>query len=417
MPPFRSSLLKSLPGFAALAVVLAAACLLGWAAWRRAGLLDESGTVTAEELHDDEWLGAHHDELLGGLLDLAEWDPVAPEVGKGEETSAPANIDGRRGVLWTGWYANGVKWYEHEYVEDKQHGKQVEWDERGQKVLEAHWRDGYLHGRRTRWLSSGQIAEDATYARCRLHGGYRTWHRGGQALVEAEFRDGLRQGPFACWYPNGTVCCRANFAEDRLDGVWQEWDAAGQTVRRKEYRGGVLVEESPAPSREPFAYPGALGSRDFALILAQGSDWHGYNTLRVNAAGRCEYRYFVASAHVEGGSVSNGPDWRRADFQLTGEEQRWLREAIGVADVFGHGDQYINKKIADGTQWVVRLRADGKAKQIYCSNQFPDALRKLSRTLRGQVMAPHQMEVVTATRFEGKAQSPAEEAWPEDPGN
>jgi hypothetical protein len=105
--------------------------------------------------------------------------------------------------------------------------------------------------------------------------------------------------------------------------------------------------------------------------------------------------------------------WRKAEFQLSDEIHRQLRDALRVSDLFGLDDQYIEKRVADGTQWVARLRTGDQEKEVFCDNKFPVRLRTLSRTLRDQVMASHKMEILTATRCKEDRKS-AHEGWLED---
>jgi hypothetical protein len=382
--------------------LLLAGLLLAWAVWRR-WLPEGYGTLFA---------GGSDDELLGDLLDLTERDSVARLTSPARETSEEVDIDGRAGKLCLGWQSNGKPCYEKRWVGDRQHGREVWWDERGQIAEEMHWKDGCLHGRYTRWYANGKKAEEAGYDRFRLHGTHRTWHRDGTRASEISYRDGLREGEFTVWHPNGAARCRTSFKKDRLHGPWKEWDAEGNLVTHAEYRDGVCTTRTPNWGQEP----GSLGSTDFALVLAQGSGWHGFNVLRVSAAGRCEFRYFFTSKQVstDRGEVYITQVWRKAGFQLSDQEQQRLRNALKAADVFGLKDEYIDERIADGTQWIVRLRAGGRQKRVYLSNRFPERLRQLSRSIREQVMAPHRMELVTATRVAVGRVSPDEEAWPED---
>jgi antitoxin component YwqK of YwqJK toxin-antitoxin module len=369
----------------------------------------------------------NEDELLGGrLLDTTDWAPFSPTAARGEHTTERVEIDGRPGKRERGWYVNGKPEYEEEWVGDKHHGREVWWDEQGQKVKEQHWKDGYLQGRSTPWYPDGTMAEDAPYERYHLHGTHRTWYRNGQERCRTEYGQGLRHGEFLAWYPSGVKQCQASFKNDRLDGEWQTWDADGKSVKRVEYRGGVAVSPAPADPGEPLAYPGPLGARDFAFILAQGSGWHGYDTLRVSARGKCEFYYFFTAPQVASvgdarlglrqGDLYHSPVWRKAEFRLSNELQRQLRDALRTADLFGMQDQYIDRQVADGTQWVLRLRTEGREKRISCSNTFPEPLRQLSRALRDSVMAPHVMELLTATRIEEDGYNPDKDGWLEDGG-
>jgi hypothetical protein len=138
----------------------------------------------------------------------------------------------------------------------------------------------------------------------------------------------------------------------------------------------------------------------------------------VSAAGWCEFRYFVRTRADDGrvnlpeGEVYSKRLWRQAGFQLTAEMQRGLRDAVAAADFPGLDDQYIDKRVFDGPRWVARLRAGGQEKEVLCCHRFPAPVRTLSRTLRDLVMAPHKMEVVTATRCEENRRFHLE-GWPE----
>ena len=151
-----------------------------------------------------------------------------------------------------------------------------------------------------------------------------------------------------------------------------------------------------------------MGAADFSFVLGQGSGWHGYNTLRVSASGRCECRYHVVE--IDAGNVRRQA-WRKAEFRLTAEIQRQVRASLEAADFFGLDSQYINRRIADGTQRPIALRASDQEKRIYCSNTFPEALRKLSRAIREQIVVLHRLELVTATRLENGRYNPEKDGW------
>jgi antitoxin component YwqK of YwqJK toxin-antitoxin module len=370
-----------------------------------------------EDVHDDPW-DFVYDELFGygtlGLFDpplVVNKDAIVSPQPRVKETSTPVQIDGQPGTLSQGWYANGKPEHEEHWLGSKKHGREVWWNDEGQRTSEAHWKDGYLHGLHTSWYDDGQILEQAHYDRYRLHGTQKTWYRNGQLRKQSEYQNGLREGKFVAWHRNGIKLCEATFAEDFLDGAWQKWDADGKLLKWVEYRKGEVVGQLRSRRQQQFTYPGSLGARDFAFLLSQGGGWHGYNTLRVSASGKCEFTYLFwswrvatnadAGPHLKAGDIYQTSTWRKAVFQLTDEMQRQLREALQTADLFALNDQYIDEKVHDGTQWIIGLRAAGKAKRIYCSNSFPECLRKLSRTLRDQIMVAHQVELITATRCEG----------------
>ncbi len=280
--------------------------------------------------------------VLDGLTGVLTWydDPherVSSQTTRGKSTSSAVRIDGRVGTLWKGQHTNGARWYEAVRLSDKLHslhGARREWNDQGQMIEETHWWNGALHGAYRRWYADGQLAEEAVYDRFRQQGTERFWYRSGQEKRRTNYRDGLREREFLAWHPNGAQQCRANFAHDQLHGPWQKWDVEGNLVRQATYRDGELVEETPARPTVPFTYPGNLGAGDFAFVLAQGSDWHGFNTLQVSAAGKCRYRYKIEQYRISQGESAKRPKkgeryiqvvWRETEFQLTDEMQRQLR--------------------------------------------------------------------------------------------
>jgi hypothetical protein len=363
----------------------------------------------------DPLVGSENELFDDRILDLTE--PEIPSAERGETTTSPVKIDGKTGEVRYGRYANGKPMFEESWLYDKQNHSVFQIEDRGQKwMVEEQSPAWYLQGKSTKWYSNGQMAENESYHRYRLHGTYRTWYRNGQERAKIEYQDGLREGPSVYWHSNGTVNCRATFSTDRLEGTWELWNADGKSAARREYRGGAVISEEPMRPRKTFEYSGKLGSADFALIFAQGSALNGYNMLRVSASGWCDFSFSVLHQEVTpDGDIQGGCTWRRAEFQLSDEEQRLLREALEKADVFSLSILYAKLGLMDGTQWCVRLRAGGTEKQVRCDNNFPDALLELSTTLRERIMVPHKMELLTATRFKGEAIEPSKEAWPEIP--
>ena len=82
------------------------------------------GMVQEERIGDDE------------LVHSAYWsdkeEKHASTSRTGKEESSPIEVDGKAGKLWKGWYANGKQRYEHIWIADKQHDKQLDWNDEGQ---------------------------------------------------------------------------------------------------------------------------------------------------------------------------------------------------------------------------------------------------------------------------------------------
>jgi hypothetical protein len=371
-----------------------------------------------------------------GILERNNWCPHYPREPSDQckEISNAVDIEGEKGEFCQGWYANGNRWYESTWLNGKKHGRYTLWDGEGRRVEQQNWRDHYLQGVSTRWYEDGQVAEEANYERFLFHGTYRAWFRNGQISVQAGFKKGLRDGQFVVWHQNGNKHCEANFKGDRLDGDWQEWDQNGNLIKKATYRAGESMLGS-AKTRKPYAYPGVLGAPDFSFVLAQGSAWsQEFDTLRISASGRCDYRYHFYTSRVatpgttpdaepwqiqqmRNGGIYNASVWRKVEFWLTDEEQRALRDALQVADVFARAENYGDWYVGPANiRWVIRLRVSGMEKQIICDNGVPDCLCELSQTLYTRIMFLHRMEVMTATRLDASLRPKPldDDAWLED---
>jgi hypothetical protein len=140
----------------------------------------------------------------------------------------------------------------------------------------------------------------------------------------------------------------------------------------------------------------------------------------VSAGGHCTFRYYLKTTEVsaqpgiDGRHIHGDIVWRKADFRMNVEERKALSDAVHAANVFDLRDLYNNPRVADGTQWVVRLRAEGRVKRVKCDNQFPARLRQMSVAVRKAVIEPHRMEVLTATRDIGEFDNPDKLPWLDD---
>gem|GEM_PF-6337562 len=64
---------------------------------------------------------------------------------------------------YTGWYENGQKRYETNYVDGKEHGLYTEWRENGQKETEGNAKEGKPHGLWTEWDEEGKVTSQTMF--------------------------------------------------------------------------------------------------------------------------------------------------------------------------------------------------------------------------------------------------------------
>jgi hypothetical protein len=114
----------------------------------------------------------------------------------------------------------------------------------------------------------------------------------------------------------------------------------------------------------------------FELQFGRGSARHGLDVLRVTSDGNAVYEY--------------QPDlnvWERRRFRLGVQALADLRKAIDDLDPWSMPAVY-RANIADGTQWILLIRVEGREKAVYFDNNFPDAIQRLADHIDHRIIAP-----------------------------
>ena len=104
-------------------------------------------------------------------------------------------VKGERSGKWLFYAPDGKKLtQEEEYAHGKMNGKFTAWDAEGNRVVEASFEDGMLHGARERWHSNGERAAREYYVKGKRHGTFVSWSPNGTVISQMEFRDGKLVG-------------------------------------------------------------------------------------------------------------------------------------------------------------------------------------------------------------------------------
>jgi hypothetical protein len=72
-----------------------------------------------------------------------------------------------------------------------------------------------------------------------------------------------------------------------------------------------------------------------------------------------------------------------------------LRRLLVDVDFFRLKRGY-HANVHDGTQWLVKARAAGRSKRVYCNNHFPARVIALSEFVRTRVLDAHDGEIARA---------------------
>lgn len=122
---------------------------------------------------------------------------------------------------------------------------------------------------------------------------------------------------------------------------------------------------------------------DFWFQLGQGSGMHGLDLIRVTADGGVSYEYLSSSG------------WARKRFSIDQKMIQSLKEKIDHLGIQNLKPAY-HRPIADGTQWCLLIKGDGRPKAIYCDNNFPKPVVDLAEFVHKNILEPN------ATNIEGE---------------
>ena len=137
-----------------------------------------------------------------------------------------------------------------------------------------------------------------------------------------------------------------------------------------------------------------LSAHDFEFMMGEGGGLHGYDVVKVRADGTCEYTFFDYETRFDPATrVVTRPSWRRSAFQLDARTAGELRELIASTRYFRLKKLYRAGHVHDGTQWLVKVRAAGRTKRVYCSNHFPAKVIALSEFVRTRILDPRRDEI------------------------
>jgi len=98
----------------------------------------------------------------------------------------------------------------------------------GVLMLEEHFRQGRLHGRRRTWHRNGQIAEEGFYRDGRLHGLCRQWNENGRLLGSFRMKHGT--GTQRSWHDNGRLNLEFTTIEGKFCGRSRLWLRDGTLI-------------------------------------------------------------------------------------------------------------------------------------------------------------------------------------------
>ena len=93
---------------------------------------------------------------------------------------------------FVGWYPNGQKKEEVNYIDGKEDGKYTQWYENGTKWIEQYYKDGKKDGNSILWFKNGQKRKESNYIDGKLDGKYTRWIDNGLKYTGSNYIDGKK---------------------------------------------------------------------------------------------------------------------------------------------------------------------------------------------------------------------------------
>lgn len=112
------------------------------------------------------------------------------------------------------------------------------WDDKGQLVQEANYRNGLQHGL-TRVFAGGRLLSEQVFANGLLHGPTSSYSEAGFPVCKMQYVLGEIEGE-ALFFHEGLIVRRANYRHGLLDGETIDYDRDETKIQSAEYSANLL---------------------------------------------------------------------------------------------------------------------------------------------------------------------------------
>ena len=151
----------------------------------------------------------------------------------------------------TMYYDNGLKFFEINYVNGKDHGQSISWNEDGQINYKGYSQDGLNHGPSTYWYDNNIICTKGQHYKGKKTGVWCSWHANGHISSKGEYKNNKRHGLWTYWYSQKTfpfiftsrveeqIAVKMNYINDVLDSEYLEWHSNGNIKLEASFKHGL----------------------------------------------------------------------------------------------------------------------------------------------------------------------------------
>jgi uncharacterized protein len=158
-----------------------------------------------------------------------------------------------------GWFENGNKWYDGNYVNgkaegvitnyfynglvkkvtnysnDKKNGVEKEYTSKGFLLFTANYTDDEKNGELTYYYANGQKQDEVNYKKGKSIGTYKSFYDNGKLEEQGESVNGFKDGLWTSYYKNGTIKGKTTYKEGDITGEYTQYYEDGKMESRGTY--------------------------------------------------------------------------------------------------------------------------------------------------------------------------------------
>jgi hypothetical protein len=124
--------------------------------------------------------------------------------------------------------------------------------------------------------------------------------------------------------------------------------------------------------------------------MGQGSEWLGYDVVRINSRGECWYTF--SELDYETGQVV----WREASFTLPKATLTELKNELNEIAYFSLREEYKGQATPGRKQWFFKVRIGEQKKAVFFDNEFPLQAMRLEKFVSENVLDPRREQFKVA---------------------
>ena len=187
--------------------------------------------------------------------------------------------DGLRNGSFKEWFENGQPMSQTEYRNNREEGREIWWYENGKEMSIVSFKAGQRHGPSEGYFDNGSPAWVATWDADQPTADFTEYYLNTNKASTnvlrkslTRYQKGIRQGPSTGWHRNGAKAWEANWQYGKAVGVFTEWHADGKLKTTTTYEAGE--RNGPARGYHP------NGTNAWEMMWVQGEphgmfrEWH-----------------------------------------------------------------------------------------------------------------------------------------------